>query len=307
MSHNAFEQPEGAMPIPFTCPYCGLQSNVADQFAGQSGPCSRCGNTINVPGGAAGPGGVVPAPSTMAVETPRKSNALMVIVILAVVGIGAVCVIAMLAALLLPAIQAARTAAQVSMCANNMKQIGIAMHNYHDTYGSFPPAYVADETGQPMHSWRVLLLPFIEGGDMLYEQYNFDEPWDSPNNSSLSFMMPMVYRCPESFDTMDETSYVVINGPGFIFDGESTSTMRDIIDGTSNTIMVVEADATPVQWMAPHDVDWNATGIDIRSSHMGQIHALYADASVNVIDDVADQDLEASLTTGGGEPIDIRQ
>lgn len=229
----------------------------------------------------------------------------MIIIILAVVGLGALCVIAMLAALLLPAVQAARTAAQVSMCTNNMRQIGVAMHNYHDQYGSFPPAYVADETGQPMHSWRVLLLPFL-GEEMLYEQYNFDEPWDSPSNSSLSFMMPDVYRCPESDYAMVETTHMVINGPGFVFDGESSTAIRDIIDGTSNTIMVVEAEATPVHWMSPNDIDWNTTGIDITSPHMGQIHAIFADGVVYLIDDVADQDLEASLTIGGQEIIDIR-
>jgi hypothetical protein len=239
------------------------------------------------------------------VSAPPKSNALLIFIMLAVVGLGAICVTAMLVALLLPAVQAARTAAQISQCSNNMKQIGIAMHNYHDMYGSFPPAYIADETGQPMHSWRVLLLPFL-GEVTLYEQYKFDEPWDSPNNSSLSYMMPAVYRCPVSDNSMDETTYMVINGPGFIFDGESSTTLRDIIDGTSNTIMVVDADAAPVHWTAPEDIDWNAAGVDITSSHMGKIHALFADAAVDLVDDVPDQDLEASLTAGGREPIDVR-
>lgn len=297
------------MPIPFTCPYCGLQSNVADQFAGQSGPCSRCGNTITVPGhsrtaaGSVGtPGGEITAvPAGAAVAAPPKSNAAMIIVILVVVALGAVCVIGMLAALLLPAVQAARNSVTTSVCTNNMKQIGLALHNYHDTYGSLPPAYIADETGQPMHSWRVLLLPFL-GEQTLYEQYDFDEPWDSPNNISLSFMIPAVYQCPESQGMADETTYMAVNGPGFIFDGEASRTFAEISDGTSNTIMVVETDVVPVHWMSPDDVDWNAAGTDVTSSHSQELHVLLADGSVQLINHLSDQELEAALTIAGGEP-----
>src|SRR5262245_38698724 len=69
-----------------------------------------------------------------------------------------------------------RTASQRSQCKNNMKQIGLALHNYAEMYGSFPPAYIADDNGRPMHSWRVLILPFIDQVP-LYNQYRFDEPW----------------------------------------------------------------------------------------------------------------------------------
>src|SRR5690349_21111160 len=79
------------------------------------------------------------------------------------------------------AVRTARLAAQRSSCNCNLKQIGLALHNYHDTYGSFPPAYVADAEGRPMHSWRVLILPFIDCND-LYKEYNFSEPWSSPDN-----------------------------------------------------------------------------------------------------------------------------
>ena len=87
-------------------------------------------------------------------------------------------------ALLLPAVQSAREAARRAQCSNNLKQIGLAFHNYHDSYGCLPPAYIPDGNGQPMHSWRVLILPFVEQSP-LYDQYDFDEPWNGPNNSKL--------------------------------------------------------------------------------------------------------------------------
>ena len=100
-----------------------------------------------------------------------------------------------LVALLLPAVQAAREAARRMQCTNNLKQIALAMHNYHDVHGSFPAAYIADENGRPMHSWRVALLPYLERSD-LYNQYNFNEPWDSPGNLKVAEQLPQTYRCP---------------------------------------------------------------------------------------------------------------
>src|SRR5262249_42952585 len=81
------------------------------------------------------------------------------------------------------------TVARRSQCKNNLKQIGLAMFNYHDAYGCFPPAYIADADGRPMHSWRVLLLPFLDEAAR-YRKYRFDEPWDGPNNSELATSVP---------------------------------------------------------------------------------------------------------------------
>jgi len=77
---------------------------------------------------------------------------------------------------LLPAVYASREAARRSQCRNNMYWISLALHRYHDTYGCFPPAFLADENGRPMHSWRVLILPFADGA-AIYNDYRFDEPW----------------------------------------------------------------------------------------------------------------------------------
>ena len=97
----------------------------------------------------------------------------------------AVCLIATLQSLLLPAVQAARESKRQMVCAQNLKQIGLAMHAYHQKYGSFPPAYIAGKDGKPKHSWRLLILPFLDQED-LYREYRFDEPWNGPHNSQLA-------------------------------------------------------------------------------------------------------------------------
>ena len=74
-------------------------------------------------------------------------------------------------------------------CSNSLKNISLALQNYHDTYRTFPAAYVPDKDGEPMHSWRVLILPYIEERN-LYDKYDFTEPWDGPNNSKLLADMP---------------------------------------------------------------------------------------------------------------------
>ena len=91
----------------------------------------------------------------------------------------------------------AREAGRRPKCGNNLKQIGLAMANYCNAYGRFPPAVIADASGRPMHSWRLLLLPFLLSEEKaLYSSYNFDQPWDGPDNIRLADRMPAVYRCP---------------------------------------------------------------------------------------------------------------
>src|SRR6476620_7242903 len=126
-----------------------------------------------------------------------------------------IAIIGVLVALLLPAVQAAREAARRMQCSNHLKQIGLALQNYHDHYHSLPPAYVADADGKPMHSWRVLILPYLEQ-KALYDKYNFNEPWNGPNNSKLHNEVVRVFCCPSrpGRQTNTETSYVVVTGPG---------------------------------------------------------------------------------------------
>ncbi|EAQ77572.1 DUF1559 family PulG-like putative transporter [Blastopirellula marina] len=156
--------------------------------------------------------------------------------------------------LLLPEVDQARATARRINSVGHLKQIGIALHNYHETYGSLPPAYISDEDGQPMHSWRVLILPFLERSD-LYNQYDFSEPWDGPHNIGLIHKRPLTYENPQIIDEdSTTTTYQAIAGPGTCFDPMvQKMTLHGITDGTANTAMVVENFGEPVVWTQPDD------------------------------------------------------
>jgi hypothetical protein len=86
--------------------------------------------------------------------------------------------------LLLPAVRSAREAARRAQCTNNLKQIGLAFHNYHESNGSLPPAAITDRNGKPLLSWRVAILPYLESSP-LHSKFHLDEAWDSLHNLSL--------------------------------------------------------------------------------------------------------------------------
>lgn len=161
----------------------------------------------------------------------------------------------LLAALLSPAISVARAPARTAQCSNNMKQIMLALLNYHDTYQCFPPAYVADDDGRPIHSWRVLILPFCEQ-TMLYDQYRFDEPWDGPNNSQLAGKIGhWPFRCP-SVPSPDPavTNYVLVTGDGTAWANGRAPKLDEFTDGPANTIVLVELADSNIQWLEPRDM-----------------------------------------------------
>lgn len=136
---------------------------------------------------------------------------------------------------------------------NNLKMIGLAMHNYHDTHGRFPPAFSTDKDGKPLLSWRVLILPFVEQ-DVLYRKFKLDEPWDSDHNRKLIAEMPELYHAPGSKSEAGKTNYLTVRQKTSAFPGADKMRLADIVDGTSNTIMVLEAsDAAAVTWTKPDD------------------------------------------------------
>ncbi len=219
-------------------------------------------------------------------------------------------VVAALTLFLVPAVKAAREAARRASCDCNLKQLGVALHNYHDTYGCLPPAYIADEYGRPMHSWRVLLLPYLEG-KQVYDQYDFDEPWDGPHNRLLADQMPRGYHCPsDDLSKPGETSYAAVVGPETIWPGDEIIRLADMKDGTENTLALVEAAGTGIHWMEPRDVPVRAAraginkapGLGICSRHPMGVEAVYADGSVHFLNDfISLETLEALFTRAGGE------
>lgn len=136
---------------------------------------------------------------------------------------------------------------------NNLKQVALAMHNFHDTYNHFPTADGNGESGDGKKSglsWRVHILPYLEQAE-LYNQFHLDESWDSPHNMALVSQMPDVFKV-QGVDQPGMTTMHVFASPNTPFDPEKPIGFRDIVDGTSNTIMtVVAGPETAAPWTKP--------------------------------------------------------
>ncbi|MHC4401033.1 MAG: DUF1559 domain-containing protein [Planctomycetota bacterium] len=211
------------------------------------------------------------------------------------------------AGLMIPAVTSARGAAYRAQSMNNMKQIALALHSYHDTHKSFPPAFTTDEDGKPLLSWRVLILPYIEQVG-LYRQFHLDEPWDSDHNKRFISMMPASLRAPDGHAPPGRTHYLGVAGEHGIFSGEKGTRIAQITDGTSNTVMVVEAnDQSAVIWTKPGDFVPNAENpIDgLVGLRPGGFNAGCADGSVHFISQFVDGDmLKRLFMRDDGQPVD---
>lgn len=198
--------------------------------------------------------------------------------------------------LLMPMRSSAPQAARRMQCSNHVKQIMLGLHNYHDIWNSLPPAYTTDASGKPLHSWRVLVLPYIESND-LYGRINLEEPWDSPYNRQFHSMMPTYYACPSHPNARSNslTCYQWVIGPDTISDGPTARKFSELSRGTSNIIGVVEVQPT-TNWMQPTDVDFAdlPRGINfsksegIGSLHPGGINVGMMDGSVRFISETVD-------------------
>ncbi len=173
------------------------------------------------------------------------------------------------------AIAAVREATFYAQSMNHMKQILLAFHNFESTYGFFPPAVIYGPDGKPWHSWRTLILPYLEQND-LYDRYDFSQPWDSPKNKAVVETAVPVFQDPVyGKSDLPFTHYAAIVGEKAIFRPEGAKiqdtsrpldgikpggrSFREITDGTSNTIML--APVSPdrkIPWAKPEDIVFDA-------------------------------------------------
>jgi len=212
-----------------------------------------------------------------------------------------------------------KQAAAATQTVSNLKGISLAMHAYHDKYNHLPPAYVLGADGKPAHSWRVLLLPFLDSDyEALLKQYDFKEPWNGPNNRKLADKMPSQYRVASHRNAGNKffTSYVVLVGPKTAFPGHKTVKLNDITEGLGNTILVAEAEGLNIHWMEPRDWDVGAFPIKIStvtkpgfSTHnrgRGPCIAL-ADAIIRCLDINTPVDQLVGMSTiAGGEKVNLK-
>jgi hypothetical protein len=187
----------------------------------------------------------------------------------------------------------------------------LAVANYHETYGCFPPAYVAGRDGKPMHSWRILILPFMEQ-QALYDAYNFDEPWDGPNNRKLADQVGSIYlRSGLESDRVRTTSFVAVVGAETAWPGPTSLRYEDLGDGSDETLTVVEVPDGQFRWMEPRDLPFDRMSFRINDgsgrgpgSRLGAARVVSANGRVRTLpDDFDPVKLKAMLTANGGEAI----
>ncbi len=234
-----------------------------------------------------------------------------------------------------PLVQGAREGARRTSCNCNLKGLGLALHNYHNANGCFPPAYLTDDKGHPMHSWWVLILLTSIRAE-LYAKYKFDEPWDGANNIRLLEEIPPVYKCPShcpparkitgltphsvflacsTLGTVSGskqpqcTNYAAVLGKDCVFRGAVPVTLEDITDGISNTFVIGEVTDSDILWTKPEDVDvakhpriGDRKGFS--SDHDGGAHFAMADGRVRfVLSTTPQETIDALYTRAGGEPV----
>lgn len=211
---------------------------------------------------------------------------------------------------------------------NNVKQLAIAVHNWVSTYGDrLPPAAICDKDGKPILSWRVLLLPYVEE-DRLFRQFKLDEPWDGPNNRKLLDKMPKVFRMPGADAKENRTHYQLLVGPNTLYPDygkaadaaasgrngvpaglramASRYTIANIPDGTSNTILIVEA-TDPVPWTKPDDVMYDPQKPlpKLGKMYPDKILVGMADGSTRLVDKkkVSEKTLRNAIDPADGNPL----
>lgn len=212
--------------------------------------------------------------------------------------------------------------ARSRQCNNDLRgQIGPGLASFHDSQGSFPPAFIADEHGRPIHSWRTLVSPFADQ-IQFYNRYSFDEPWDGDQNKELLKEFrgrPFVSAYPE-----DGTyaKYLAVVGPDAAWPGSRPAKLdEDFPDGAANTIIVVEVVNSGIQWTEPRDIQLaemsfkvnDPVGKSISSPHRKRgawpwsgtarwAHVLLGDGSVKRLPAETDPKIiRAMLTANGGE------
>jgi len=284
---------------------------VLDRYAGQSGPCVRCGNNVVMPHFNA-QGVLVPTIALPKVsKTPnseKKKRGWMPVAI----GASVVCFLMFLsvtaAIFLWPKIRLNFQRSAQGRDLENMQQIARALNEYSDRYGTYPTPVVVDAQGKPLYSWRVLILPFL-GHEELYKRFDLKQPWDGVANSNLHREMPPEFASPNSIDAAEnhETNYVLITGAGTLFPPAGPISRKNI---DQPTLLLVETKNSTI-WCAPGDIDigrsfkvGNKPTVDVGGLHQTSFTAMTVDEeSFRIPSDVPLTVLNALVSPNGGENV----
>jgi len=208
----------------------------------------------------------------------------------------------LLVAILLQIAGDLRRAARASHYTNELKLVGLAIHNFEDVYQRLPPAVRTDKAGRPLSSWRFHVLPFVEA---IMMEVHYDDRWDDPTNRWVSSRPFHVY-CWSSGKGLPEslhTNVVAITGPGTAFDADRVTRLRDL---DSDTILAIAIADSGIHWMEPGDLAIDQVPESITQGVEGYgVHVLFADASVWMLrPDVPLEDLKQFFTIEGARRYD---
>lgn len=219
-------------------------------------------------------------------------------------------IIFIVACLLIPATRGGgrgvREAARRNQCLSNLKQIAIALQNYADAHGgTLPPAYTTDENGKPLHSWRTLILPYLEE-QALYDSIDLTKPWDDPANAEACKKSLSAYQCPSALFDDTRTTYLAVVTPNSCMRATEPRPLPDA-KHASKAMTVIEVDQEhAVPWMSPVDADEQIVlalgGPNSKLDHQGVMLAAFADCHTESLsgDLPADQRL-ALISIDGGD------
>jgi prepilin-type N-terminal cleavage/methylation domain-containing protein len=217
-------------------------------------------------------------------------------------------ILAILISFLAPARRTSREASRRSECKNHLKQIGIALHNYAETYGGFPPAYTVDADGNRLHSWRTLILPFMDQKP-LYERMDLSKPWNDPANAEAFNAQIPAYLCPSASCPIQHTTYLAVVGEGSSFHPIHPRPLSSFTDGTNETLLVIEvASHQAVHWMSPMEADEDmllSFSPTTPLPHANGFHGLLADGSVRWFQaETPEATRRALMSIAGNDQID---
>ncbi len=239
----------------------------------------------------------------------QKSNTLKIILIVLGVVLGLMILgCGLLAALLFPAIAAARQAAHRQMASNNLKQIGLAFHNYESTYKRLPALHGINHDNEPTGSWRVVLSPYLEHS-AVYQRFNFNKAWDAPENQAAGNEMPYMFRSPlaDPKQPPNHTNVFTIQAPNSVLpSGAVYRRFSDVTDGLANTIVAIDLPNHSVPWTQPTDLTISEAIQYIRSNEKPEtILLLLLDGSVIPVGDLNDDELSKLFTINDGSNVPL--
>jgi len=313
----------------FTCSHCQTKTLVDDQYSGQTGQCVTCGAEIQLPDFApqqaarepssAGSPSNPQAPWQSAGQSPLLRRLVAAAVLLVVIFCGAVALVRYGG----PAVSSIQTNRVRTQGVRNVERIVAALNAYAADHGTYPPPLVRRADGTTMHSWRVLILPYLDQ-QLLFDDYDMNQPWDSPQNYELAARVPAVYRSVQSSGYGTTTAYFLITGPGTLFPpappGDPASAFRplgprSVTDDPAQTLLVVEAELAPsgfTVWTEPTDLDVTTMQGVIGSNPGREIGGITSGGAIVATVDgrghfLSDQTSPATvmalITIAGGEPL----